>query len=186
MPRIALRRALNYSIAITIIATAALAAPRTCPADGPSKPMSQKDKLEMVLKYQRLVTITEGKGLYNVTLGMPFATVLKQLGQPQQKRGMHIVSITRDWVYTLGPRTQLRVAGSKVVDAIMVAGSRGSPYMTAAGAGFGMSPPQVDAFYTGNPVLNSPNIHDYPTLGTRFVFQRGVLSEIIIYPAQRP
>ena len=165
---------------IVYLALLAFAAPALCAND---KELSTWDKYQIYLKYQNGPTIIrEGKGLKAVTLGMPFAAVLKKLGNPAQRKGYTLLNRTRAWVYRLDPNTQLQVTGQNTVSTISLRGTSKSAYTTAAGARFGMPAFQIRMFYSTDPVQASTGILDYPFRGVRFIFHNGNLNEITVYP----
>ena len=143
---------------------------------------SENPLLAKVFSYlDKIQYVTPGKGVAQITLGMPLRDVINFLGSPasSDRRGV----LNRHWVllYETDLNTYVKFVGDKVVEEIVVQGNIG--FQTPAGVSFGMSHHQVKLIY-GIPTSSEQDQLVYTSRGIRFTLKNEVVYQMHVFPRE--
>ena len=123
--------------------------------------------------------ITPGKGVAQISLGMPLRDVINLWGNPasSDRKGV----LNRHWVliYKTDLNTYVKFVGDEVVEEIVIQGNIG--FQTPAGVSFGMPNHQVRLIY-GNPSSSEQDQLLYTSRGIGFTFKNEVVYQMRVFP----
>lgn len=146
---------------------------------------------ETVVRYlQQDIFISPGIGFDKVKIGQPFAEVAAAWGVPDEASGHDPAQKNAEatgtdggieWVYLAGRDSRITLTGGSNVNTITVEGSLSSPFASAEGANFGMTPQQVISIYGPPTTSGSLTQIDYSSQGVAFGFEHGSLKTIRVF-----
>lgn len=150
-----------------------------------ANPTSTANTLGILQYLQSDLFIRPGIGLRDVFLGQPIKAAIEKLGDPVKYKRTGLVSRSHKLVFKLNHDTYLGIKGKNRIRRLQISATDGSLYRTREGARFGMRPAEVIALYGKVDRKTKRNQIYYPLSGIGFVFSKGKLSSINIFPIKR-